>query len=143
VKWYEGVPSPVRRPQDVDMVIFRENSEDIYAGIEWKAESPEARKVIAFLQEQMGVTKIRFPESSGIGVKPVSRDGTYRLVRAALDYAIANGRKSVTIVHKGNIMKFTEARSVTGATSSPRPSTRVARSAGTTATASRRRARSS
>ena len=108
VKWYEGVPSPVRRPQDVDMVIFRENSEDIYAGIEWKAESPEARKVIAFLQEQMGVTKIRFPESSGIGVKAVSRDGTYRLVRAALDYAIANKRESVTIVHKGNIMKFTE-----------------------------------
>ena len=96
VKWYEGVPSPVRRPQDVDMVIFRENSEDIYAGIEWKAESPEARKVIAFLQEQMGVTKIRFPESSGIGVKPVSRDGTYRLVRAALDYAIANGRQRLT-----------------------------------------------
>jgi isocitrate dehydrogenase len=108
VKWYEGVPSPVRRPQDVDMVIFRENSEDIYAGIEWKAESPEARKVIAFLQEQMGVTKIRFPESSGIGIKPVSRDGTYRLVRAALDYALANGRKTVTLVHKGNIMKFTE-----------------------------------
>jgi isocitrate dehydrogenase len=108
VKWYEGVPSPVRRPQDVDMVIFRENSEDIYAGIEWKAESPEARKVIAFLQDEMGVTKIRFPESSGIGIKPVSRDGTYRLVRAALDYAIASGRKSVTLVHKGNIMKFTE-----------------------------------
>src|SRR5688572_13068959 len=108
VKWYPGVPSPVRNPQDVDMVIFRENSEDIYAGIEWKAESPEARKVIAFLQEEMGVTKIRFPESSGIGVKPVSRDGTYRLVRAALDYALANGRQSVTIVHKGNIMKFTE-----------------------------------
>ena len=99
VKWYPGVPSPVRNPQDVDMVIFRENSEDIYAGIEWKAESPEARKVIAFLQEQMGVTKIRFPESSGIGVKPVSRDGTQRLVRAALDYALANGRKSVTLVH--------------------------------------------
>src|SRR5258706_9892928 len=108
VKWYQGVPSPVRRPQDVDMVIFRENSEDIYAGIEWKAESPEARKVIAFLQDQMGVTKIRFPESSGIGVKPVSRDGTQRLVRAALDYPIASGRKSVTLVHKGNIMKFTE-----------------------------------
>jgi isocitrate dehydrogenase len=108
VKWYEGVPSPVRRPQDVDMVIFRENSEDIYAGIEWKAESPEARKLIAFLRDEMGVTKIRFPESSGIGVKPVSRDGTQRLVRAALDYAIANGRKSVTLVHKGNIMKFTE-----------------------------------
>jgi isocitrate dehydrogenase len=108
VKWYPGVPSPVRRPQDVDMVIFRENSEDIYAGIEWKAESPEARKLIAFLREEMGVTKIRFPESSGIGVKPVSREGTQRLVRAALDYAIANGRKSVTLVHKGNIMKFTE-----------------------------------
>jgi isocitrate dehydrogenase len=108
VKWYPGVPSPVRNPQDVDMVIFRENSEDIYAGIEWKAESPEARKVIAFLQEEMSVTKIRFPESSGIGVKPVSRDGTQRLVRAAIDYAIANGRESVTIVHKGNIMKFTE-----------------------------------
>src|SRR5258705_8967123 len=108
VKWYEGVPSPVRRPQDVDMVIFRENSEDIYAGIEWKAESPEARKLIAFLRDEMGVTKIRFPESSGIGVKPVSREGTQRLVRAALDYTIANGRKSVTLVHKGNIMKFTE-----------------------------------
>ncbi len=108
VKWYPGVPSPVRRPQDVDMVIFRENSEDIYAGIEWKAESPEARKLIAFLRDEMGVTKIRFPESSGIGVKPVSRDGTQRLVRAALDYTIANGRKSVTLVHKGNIMKFTE-----------------------------------
>jgi isocitrate dehydrogenase len=108
VKWYPGVPSPVKNPQDVDMVIFRENSEDIYAGIEWKAESPEARKLIAFLREEMGVTKIRFPESSGIGIKPVSRDGTQRLVRAALDYAIANGRKSVTLVHKGNIMKFTE-----------------------------------
>ncbi|TMA35355.1 MAG: NADP-dependent isocitrate dehydrogenase [Deltaproteobacteria bacterium] len=108
VKWYEGVPSPVRRPQDVDMVIFRENSEDIYAGIEWKAESPEACRVIAFLRDEMGVTKIRFPESSGIGIKPVSRDGTQRLVRAALDYTIANGRKSVTLVHKGNIMKFTE-----------------------------------
>jgi isocitrate dehydrogenase len=108
VKWYPGVPSPVRRPQDVDMVIFRENSEDIYAGIEWKAESPEARKLIAFLRDEMGVTKIRFPESSGIGIKPVSRDGTQRLVRAALDYTIANGRKSVTLVHKGNIMKFTE-----------------------------------
>ncbi|HKA15758.1 MAG TPA: NADP-dependent isocitrate dehydrogenase [Myxococcota bacterium] len=108
VKWYPGVPSPVRRPQDVDMVIFRENSEDIYAGIEWKAESPEARKLIAFLRDEMGVTKIRFPESSGIGVKPVSREGTQRLVRAALDYSIANGRKSVTLVHKGNIMKFTE-----------------------------------
>jgi isocitrate dehydrogenase len=108
VRWYPGVPSPVKNPQDVDMVIFRENSEDIYAGIEWKAESPEARKVIAFLRDEMGVTKIRFPESSGIGIKPVSREGTQRLVRAAIDYAIANGRKSVTLVHKGNIMKFTE-----------------------------------
>jgi isocitrate dehydrogenase len=108
VRWYPGVPSPVRRPQDVDMVIFRENSEDIYAGIEWKAESPEAQKVIRFLQEEMGVDKIRFPASSGIGIKPVSREGTERLVRAALDYALERGRRSVTLVHKGNIMKFTE-----------------------------------
>ncbi|MDH5565978.1 MAG: NADP-dependent isocitrate dehydrogenase [Myxococcales bacterium] len=108
VRWYPGVPSPVKNPQDVDMVIFRENSEDIYAGIEWQAESTEARKLIRFLQEEMGVTKIRFPETSGIGIKPVSREGTERLVRAALDHAIANGRKSVTLVHKGNIMKFTE-----------------------------------
>ena len=108
VKWYPGVPSPVRNPQDVDMVIFRENSEDIYAGIEWKEGSPEARKLIEFLINEMGVDKIRFPGSSGIGIKPVSREGTQRLVRAALDYAIANGRQSVTLVHKGNIMKFTE-----------------------------------
>jgi isocitrate dehydrogenase len=108
VRWYPGVPSPVRNPQDVDMVIFRENSEDIYAGIEWKAESPEARKVIAFLRDEMGVEKIRFPETSGIGIKPVSREGTERLVRAALDYAIEYERESVTLVHKGNIMKFTE-----------------------------------
>jgi isocitrate dehydrogenase len=108
VRWFPGVPSPVRRPEDVDMVIFRENSEDIYAGIEWKAGSPEVRKLIRFLMEEMGVDKIRFPESSGIGIKPVSREGTERLVRAALDYAIARGRKSVTLVHKGNIMKFTE-----------------------------------
>jgi isocitrate dehydrogenase len=108
VRWYPGVPSPVKNPQDVDMVIFRENTEDIYAGIEWQAESKEAQKVIRFLREEMGVEKIRFPETSGIGVKPVSREGTSRLVRAALDYAIAHGRKSVTLVHKGNIMKFTE-----------------------------------
>jgi len=108
VRWYPGVPSPVKRPQDVDMVIFRENTEDIYAGIEWAAESPEAKKVIDFLQNQMGVKKIRFPETSGIGIKPVSREGTERLVRAALDYAIAHERKSLTLVHKGNIMKFTE-----------------------------------
>jgi isocitrate dehydrogenase len=108
VKWYPGVPSPVRNPQDVDMVIFRENTEDIYAGVEWKAESPEARKLIAFLRDEMGVDKIRFPESSGIGIKPVSREGTQRLVRAALDYALANRRESLTLVHKGNIMKFTE-----------------------------------
>jgi isocitrate dehydrogenase len=108
VRWYPGVPSPVKNPQDVDMVIFRENSEDIYAGVEWKAESAEARKLIDFLRDEMGVEKIRFPETSGIGIKPVSREGTDRLVRAALEYAIANGRKSVTLVHKGNIMKFTE-----------------------------------
>jgi isocitrate dehydrogenase len=108
VRWYPGVPSPVRNPEFVDMVIFRENSEDIYAGIEWQAESAEARKVIAFLKDQMGVDKIRFPDTSGIGIKPVSREGTERLVRAALKYAIENGRESVTLVHKGNIMKFTE-----------------------------------
>jgi isocitrate dehydrogenase len=108
VRWYPGVPSPVKRPGDVDMVIFRENSEDIYAGIEWAEGSEEAHKVIRFLREEMGVEKIRFPDTSGIGIKPVSREGTERLVRAALEYAIANGRKSVTLVHKGNIMKFTE-----------------------------------
>jgi isocitrate dehydrogenase len=108
VRWYPGVPSPVRNPHDVDMVIFRENSEDIYAGIEWQAESPEARKVIEFLQKEMGVTKIRFPQTSGIGVKPVSREGTERLVRAALRFAVDQKRSSVTLVHKGNIMKFTE-----------------------------------
>ena len=108
VRWYPGVPSPVKHPEHVDMVIFRENSEDIYAGVEWAAETPEARKLIRFLQEEMGVEKIRFPQTSGIGIKPISREGTERLVRAALDYAIANGRKSVTLVHKGNIMKFTE-----------------------------------
>jgi isocitrate dehydrogenase len=108
VRWYPGVPSPVKRPGDVDMVIFRENSEDIYAGIEWEEGSPEAHKVIRFLREEMGVENIRFPDTTGIGVKPVSREGTERLVRAALEYAIANDRKSVTLVHKGNIMKFTE-----------------------------------
>jgi len=108
VRWFQGVPSPVRDPSKVDMVIFRENTEDIYAGIEWAAETPEAKKVIAFLQNEMGVKKIRFPETSGIGIKPVSREGTQRLVRAAIDYALREGRKSVTFVHKGNIMKFTE-----------------------------------
>ncbi len=108
VRYFKGVPSPVKAPEKVDMVIFRENTEDIYAGIEWAAESPEAKKVIAFLQNEMGVKKIRFPETSGIGIKPVSREGTERLVRAALDYAIQHKRKSVTLVHKGNIMKFTE-----------------------------------
>ncbi|HEY5091034.1 MAG TPA: NADP-dependent isocitrate dehydrogenase, partial [Polyangia bacterium] len=108
VRYYAGVPSPVKRPQDVDMVIFRENTEDIYAGIEWASGSPEAQKVIAFLQNEMGVKHIRFPNTSGIGIKPVSREGTERLVRAALDYAIKFKRKSVTLVHKGNIMKFTE-----------------------------------
>jgi len=108
VRWYPGVPSPVKRPQDVDMVIFRGNSEDIYAGIEWPAGSTEARKLIAFLQAELGVKKIRFPDTSGIGIKPVSKEGTERLVRAALDYTLLHGRKSVTFVHKGNIMKFTE-----------------------------------
>ena len=108
VRYFKGVPSPVKAPEKVDMVIFRENTEDIYAGIEWAAESPEAKKVIAFFQNEMGVKKIRFPATSGIGVKPVSREGSERLVRAALDYAIKHKRKSVTLVHKGNIMKFTE-----------------------------------
>ena len=108
VRYFKGVPSPVKEPEKVDMVIFRENSEDIYAGIEWPSGSPEARKVIDFLQREMGVKKIRFPETSAIGVKPVSREGTERLVRRAIQYAIANDRASVTLVHKGNIMKFTE-----------------------------------
>jgi isocitrate dehydrogenase len=108
VRYFKGVPSPVKNPEKLDVVIFRENTEDIYAGIEWPAESPEAKKVIKFLQEEMGVTKIRFPNTSGIGIKPVSREGSERLIRAALDYAISHKRKSVTLVHKGNIMKFTE-----------------------------------
>jgi isocitrate dehydrogenase len=108
IQYFKGVPSPVREPEKTNMVIFRENSEDIYAGIEWQAESEQARKVIQFLQKEMGVKKIRFPETSGIGIKPVSREGTERLVRKALQYAIANDKPSVTLVHKGNIMKFTE-----------------------------------
>ncbi|MCA9507302.1 MAG: NADP-dependent isocitrate dehydrogenase [Myxococcales bacterium] len=108
VRWFEGVPSPVKSPQSVDMVIFRENSEDIYAGIEFKAQSTEAKKIISFLQESMGVSKIRFPDTSGIGIKPVSQQGSARLMEAAIDYALREKRKSVTIVHKGNIMKFTE-----------------------------------
>lgn len=108
VRWFEGVPSPVQHPELTDMVIFRENSEDIYAGIEWKAGSPEAIKVIKFLKEEMGVTKIRFDENCGIGVKPVSKEGTQRLVRKAIQFAIDNDKPSVTLVHKGNIMKFTE-----------------------------------
>jgi len=108
VRYFEGVPSPVKRPQDVKMTIFRENTEDIYAGIEWVAGSPEARKLIAFLQHDMGVKKIRFPETSGIGIKPMSSEGTKRLVRSAIDYAIQYGYPSVTLVHKGNIMKYTE-----------------------------------
>jgi isocitrate dehydrogenase len=108
VRYFEGVPSPVKRPEDVDMVIFRENTEDIYAGIEWQKGSDEVKKVIEFLKSEMGVHKIRFPETSGIGIKPVSEEGTKRLVRAAIEYALTEGRKSVTLVHKGNIMKFTE-----------------------------------
>lgn len=108
VRWFQGVPSPVKHPENVDMVIFRENTEDIYAGIEWMNGTPEAAKVVDFLRSEMGVKKIRFPESSSIGIKPVSLEGTERLVRAAMEYAIANDRKSVTIVHKGNIQKYTE-----------------------------------
>ena len=108
VQYFAGVPSPVKHPELIDMVIFRENTEDIYAGIEWEAYSAGAKKIIEFLQKEMGVTKIRFPQSSGIGIKPVSEEGTSRLVRSAINYAIANNRKSVTLVHKGNIMKFTE-----------------------------------
>jgi isocitrate dehydrogenase len=108
VRYFQGVPSPVKEPEKTDMVIFRENTEDIYAGIEWEANSEEAKKVIAFLQNEMGITKIRFPESSAIGIKPVSIEGTERLVRRAIQYAIDNQRSSVTLVHKGNIMKFTE-----------------------------------
>lgn len=108
VRWFEGVPSPVKEPGKTNMVIFRENSEDIYAGIEWKAGTPEANKVIEFFQEEMGVTKIRFPQDCGIGVKPVSKEGTVRLVRKAIQYTIDQDLPSLTIVHKGNIMKFTE-----------------------------------
>jgi isocitrate dehydrogenase len=108
VRYFRGTPSPLKEPEHTDMVIFRENSEDIYAGIEWQAGTPEARKVIDFLQMDMGVTKIRFPQTSGIGIKPVSSEGTSRLVRKAIQYAIDNRRNSVTLVHKGNIMKFTE-----------------------------------
>ena len=108
VRYFPGVPSPVKQPEKVDMVIFRENSEDIYAGIEWAAESAGAKKVIDYLVRDMGVTKIRFPQTSAIGIKPVSREGTERLVRNAIQYAIDNDRQSVTLVHKGNIMKFTE-----------------------------------
>ncbi|MDE0557058.1 MAG: NADP-dependent isocitrate dehydrogenase [Candidatus Poseidoniaceae archaeon] len=108
VRWYEGTPSPVKSPENVDMIIFRENSEDVYAGIEWEAGSPEVKKVIDFLQNEMGVDKIRFPNTSGIGIKPVSQEGTARIVRAAIKYAVDNDKESVTLVHKGNIMKFTE-----------------------------------
>jgi isocitrate dehydrogenase len=108
VRYFKGVPSPVKEPEKVDMVIFRENTEDIYAGVEWEANTEAAKKVIAFLQKEMGVTKIRFPESSAIGIKPVSVEGSERLIRKAIQYAIDNKRKSVTLVHKGNIMKFTE-----------------------------------
>jgi len=108
VRWFQGVPSPVKHPEYIDMIIYRENAEDIYAGIEWQEGTAEVKKVINFLINEMGVKKIRFPETSGIGIKPVSREGTYRLVRSAIEYALKNNRKSVTLVHKGNIMKFTE-----------------------------------
>jgi isocitrate dehydrogenase len=108
VRYFDGVPSPIKRPEDTDMVIFRENTEDIYAGIEYAKGTDEVKKLIAFLQNEMGVNKIRFPETSGIGIKPISEEGTKRLVRSAINYAIKEGRKSLTLVHKGNIMKFTE-----------------------------------
>tara|TARA_B100000530_G_scaffold335997_1_gene289492 strand:- start:11 stop:1270 length:1260 start_codon:yes stop_codon:yes gene_type:complete len=108
VRWYEGTPSPVRKPGEVDMIIFRENSEDVYAGIEWEAGSPEVKKVMDFLINEMGVDKIRFPNTSGLGIKPISKEGTSRIVRAAIKYAIEQDKESVTLVHKGNIMKFTE-----------------------------------
>jgi isocitrate dehydrogenase len=108
VRWFQGVPAPVKDPSKIDMVIFRENTEDIYAGVEWEAESEGAKKLIAFLQNELGVNKIRFPDTSGIGIKPVSREGSFRLIRRAIQYAIDEGRKSVTLVHKGNIQKFTE-----------------------------------
>lgn len=108
VRWFEGVPSPVKEPENVDMVIFRENTEDIYAGIEWEAGTPELKKVMTFMKEEMGVSQIRFPETTSLGVKPVSSEGTKRLFRSAVKYAITNNKKSITLVHKGNIMKFTE-----------------------------------
>jgi len=108
VRWFEGVPSPVKEPEKVDMIIFRENTEDIYAGIEWQAGTSEVKKVIEFIKNEMGVSKIRFPETSSLGVKPVSSEGTKRLIRSSLRYAISNNKKSITLVHKGNIMKFTE-----------------------------------
>lgn len=108
VRWFKGIESPVKHPEYVDMCIFRENTEDIYAGIEWEAGTPEAKKFYDFIHTEMGVDKVRFPETSGFGVKPVSREGSERLIRAAIDYALAHGLKTVTLVHKGNIMKFTE-----------------------------------
>ena len=108
VQWFKGVPSPVKNPEYVDMVIFRENTEDIYAGIEWEAGSEGAKKIITFLQDELGVKKIRFPETSSIGIKPISKEGTERLVRAAIEYTLASKRQSITFVHKGNIMKYTE-----------------------------------
>ena len=143
VRYFNGVPSPVKHPEKTDMVVFRENTEDIYAGIEWNAGTPEVKKVIEFLQNEMGVKKIRFPESSSIGIKPVSVEGSERLIRAALDYAIANNRRSVTLVHKGNIMKFTEGASRTGDTTSSGANTPAGRPSPPTATGRRRKGRSS
>ena len=108
IRYFDGVPSPVKRPQDTDMIIFRENSEDIYAGIEFKAESDESKKIVKTLEDDFGIVQIRFPDTVGIGVKPISKEGTERLVKKAIDYAITNDRSSVTLVHKGNIMKYTE-----------------------------------
>lgn len=124
VKYFNGVVSPVKTPEDVDMVIFRENTEDIYAGIEWEAGSDEAKKFYKFLSEEMGVKKVRFPETSGFGVKPVSKEGSERLIRSAIEYALAHNLPSVTLVHKGNIMKFTEGGFKSGAMNLPNASIR-------------------
>jgi isocitrate dehydrogenase len=139
VRWFKGVPSPVKSPEKVDMVIFRENTEDIYAGIEFEAGTPDAKKFLDLFKQNFPkqFAKIRFPDSSGIGLKPASKEGTDRLFRAALQYAIDNKRKSVTIVHKGNIMKFTEARSAIGVTASPKASLRIMSSPGNNGTASK------
>ena len=139
VRYFEGVPSPVKEPEKVDMVIFRENTEDIYAGIEFQKGTDEVKKVVDFLENEMGATNIRFPETSGIGIKPVSEEGTKRLVRAAIKYALDEGRKNVTLVHKGNIMKFTEGAFKTGVMKSLRKNSAIKSSHGQNMTKSLKR----